>query len=116
MNLSTQWVRIFRTYCVDLELGRRVGLIVGDYKKSELPTPPMLHAESVFASVANSAYGVPTVEILSTFQGRDVTPKFSHRHGFYPGKRVKLASIWPGARTHSTEATGIRRIFASGVE
>jgi hypothetical protein len=91
---------------MSLEPGRRVELLVGDYKKGQWPRPPFFHAEPVIARVIDSAGGRPTVEVLSTFRSNDVAPKFAHRHGFGVGRRLKL----PGSGT-----TAIRKIFPSGV-
>ncbi len=91
---------------VNLEYGRRVELIGGDYKAGQMPIPPFFHAEPIFARVIDSKDGRPTVEILATFRGKDVTPKFSHIHGFEVGRRLRM----PGSGT-----TGLRRIFPEGM-
>lgn len=90
-----------------LEPGRRIELIGGEHKASEMPRPPFFHAEPLFARVIDSDGGRPTVEILGDFQGRDVSPRFAHRHGFYVGRRLRL----PGTGT-----TAVRKIYPAGVE
>jgi hypothetical protein len=91
---------------LNLEAGRRVELLVGDYKPGDWPRPPFFHAEPLYARVIDSTGGRPLVEILATFQGQDVSPKFSHRHGFTMGRWLRL----PGSGT-----TAIRKILPPGV-
>jgi hypothetical protein len=92
---------------LNLASGQRVELIGGDYRKSELSVPPFFHAEPLFARVISSYEGRPTVEIIGEFQGKDVSPKFAHRHGFDVGRVLRL----PGTGT-----TAVRRVFPLGVE
>lgn len=92
---------------VFLPAGRRIEILVGEYTPNELPRPPFFHAEPLVARVIDSGGGRPLVEILATFQGRDVTPRYSHKHGFYVGRRLRL----PGTGT-----TAIRSILPAGAE
>lgn len=92
---------------VGLDPGRRIEIIVGDYTRSELPIPPLFHAESLIAYVVDSEGGAPLVEIVDRFQGEDVSPNFAHRHDFYTGRRIRL---------YASGTTGIRRIFPSGID
>jgi len=89
-----------------LEPGRRVELIAADYRRVELPYPHMYYSERLYAYVVGSSGGTPIVEILSTFNNKDVSPKFSRHHGFEVGERIHL---------NSKITTGIRRIFKSGI-
>lgn len=87
--------------------GQRVELIVGEYKRVQLPYPPMYYSERVYAYAVGSSGGTPIVEILGRFNNKDVTPKFSDHHGFMEGQRIHL---------NSKTTTGIRRIFKQGIE
>lgn len=91
-----------------LEPGRRVELLVGDYRgKSEWPRPPFFHSDRVVARVIESKDGRPLVQIVGTFQGEDVSPRYDHKHGFRVGRVLRL----PGTGT-----TAIRKVYPSGVE
>lgn len=90
-----------------LAIGQRVELVVGEYRRQQLPYPPMYHSERVYAYAVGSSGGAPIVEILDRFNNKDVYPKFSDHHGFIPGQRIHL---------NSKTTTGIRRIFKQGIE
>jgi hypothetical protein len=91
-----------------IEPGRRVELVVGEYAKPEWPRPPFFHSEPVVARVISQAPGQgPYVEIVSSFAGQDVSPRFSNRHGFEAGRRLRLPG--PGWAT-----TAIYRVRSKG--
>jgi hypothetical protein len=92
---------------VFIPAGRRIELLAGEYLPSEWPRPRFFHAEPLIARVINSDDGRPTVEVLGTFQDRDVSPRYSHKHGIQVGRRLRL----PGTGT-----TGIRMIYPEGFE
>lgn len=98
----------FGTSAMELPVGRRVELLVGDFTKGQLPRPGFIYAERVYAVVSkHDPYtNVPIVEIIGRFNGRDVSPLYSRKHGFGVGKTIKL---------YKTGTTGIRRIFKQGV-
>ncbi len=92
-----------------LEPGRRVQLVVGEYKPSEWPRPPFFHSEPVHARVLSTSGGRPLVELVGTFGGQNVRPKFANRHGFDAGRRLRLPG--PGSAT-----TAIYKILPNGAE
>ena len=92
---------------VTLEPGRRVELVVGEYKQPEWPRPPFFHSEPVIARVLSTSAGQPLVEVVSTFGGKDVRPKFANWHGIEAGRRLRLPG--PGSAT-----TAISKILPKG--
>ncbi len=90
-----------------LEAGRRLQLVVGEYKQPEWPRPPFFHSEPVYARVLSTSAGQPLVELVGTFDGKDVRPKFTNRHGFAAGRRLRLPG--PGSAT-----TAIYKIMPKG--
>ncbi len=92
-----------------IEPGRRVELVVGEYKTPDWPRPPFFHSEPVIARVISQSPGQgPYVEIVGTFDGRDVSPHFANRHGFDVGRRLRLPG--PGSAT-----TAIYKVMPAGV-
>ncbi len=90
-----------------LEPDQRVELVVGEYKQPEWPRPPFFHSEPVFARVISMSAGRPLVEIVGTFDGKDVRPKFVNWHRFDVGRRLRLPG--PGSAT-----TAIYKVLPKG--
>ena len=106
--IGRQWLDLPEVGNMELPIGRRVELLVGEYTKSELPRPTFMYPERLYASVVgtHNVSGNPIVKVLDKFQNRNVAPLFSEHHGFKVGSELELRKSSP---------TGVRRIFAEGV-
>jgi hypothetical protein len=103
--IGREWLELPDVGAVALPLGRRVELLVGEYRAEARPV--FTYPERLYARVVatNNISGAPVVRVLAQFKDRDVTPKFTAKHGYTVGDDIELRTAAP---------TGIRRIFAEG--
>jgi hypothetical protein len=106
--IGRQWLDLPEVGSMAIPIGRRVELLVGEFTESEQPRPVFMYPERVFARVigTNNISGAPIVRILAQFANQDVTPRYTHAHGYKVGNDIELRTTAP---------TGVRRIYAEGV-